>query len=126
MTPRTLGRRIRLCIGAVWLVPLGAAAAPEPPGSIAEYMMQVHSPPDEYYFFEDDRKEVADYKSDRLVRICTGDSRHLVPIEVHYDGESALVHANDCMRVEAKEIRLEPAEALEGNAVIKVDVQTMD
>lgn len=126
MRIRSSARRVLLTAGALGLFPLAAAAAPEPPGSISEYMMELHSPPDEYYFFEDDEKQVADYDQARVVRICTGDSRHLVPIEVRYDGDRARIASNDCMRIEAEEIALRPAERLEGNAVIKVDVQTLD
>ena len=92
--------------------------------STLERMMEIYSPPDEYYFFEEDKKKVVDYKKDRMVRVCVGDSRHTVPLKVSYDGKTAEVGSNDCLRVEAKEIYLEPAKRLDPNWMIAADVQT--
>lgn len=110
---------------------LGAAPAlaqegPENVESILEYQAWMYSAPDEYYFFEDDSKQVVDYQRERIVRICVGDSRHLVPLKVIYDGSTAMIERGDCMRVEAKEVSLEPAETLDANAVIRAEVQTMN
>ncbi|HZX25184.1 MAG TPA: hypothetical protein VFF18_16755 [Woeseiaceae bacterium] len=89
-------------------------------------MIRMYSEPDEYYFFEDDRKQVVDYQEARVVRVCTGESRHLVPLKITYDGSSAMLHAGDCMRVEAKEIYLEPAEMLDANWSIVANVDTVN
>jgi hypothetical protein len=94
--------------------------------SYVEYQAWMYSAPDEYYFFEDDSKQVLDYKSEHIVRICTGDSRHLVPLKVKYDDSTAMIETGDCMRVEAKKISLEPAKRLDTNAVIRAEVQTMN
>jgi len=37
-----------------------------------------------------------------------------------------MIERGDCMRVEAKEISLEPAKTLDANAVIRAEVQTMN
>jgi len=85
---------------------------------------QVYSGPDEYYFFEADRKKVIDYKKDHIVRICTGKNRHLVPLKVTYDGKEAMIGSDDCIRVEAKEVYLEPAKRLDDNWMIEANVET--
>lgn len=90
-----------------------------------EYRASLSTPPDEYYFFEHEKKKVVSYKNDRLVRICAGDNRHQVPLKVTYDDKSASVAANECVRVEAKEISLQPMKRLEGNAAIRAEVITM-
>ncbi len=110
---------------------LGAAPALAQEGaekleSVLEYRAWAYSEPDEYYLFEENSKQVVDYKNERIVRICAGDSRHLVPLKVIYDGSTAMIESGDCMRVEAKEISLEPAETLDTNAVIRAEVQTMN
>jgi hypothetical protein len=89
-------------------------------------MVRLYSGPDEYYFFEDDRKQVIDYKEAHVVRVCAGDSRHLVPLKVTYDGSTAMLQAGDCMRVEAEQVWLEPAEALKPNWSIVADVDTLN
>lgn len=106
--------------------PALAQAEAENYESILEYRAWMYTAPDEYYFFEDDSKKVLDYKEEHIVRICTGDSRHLVPLKVKYDDSSAMIESGDCMRVEAKEISLEPAKKLDTNAVIRAEVQTMN
>lgn len=104
---------------------MAAPAVAQVHDSILEHYAQMHAGSDEYYFFEDDRKQIVDYKNDRIVRICAGESRHLVPLKVTHDGETSLVHAGDCLRIEAKSVALEPAEQLEPNVVIKADVETI-
>lgn len=104
------------------------AAAPAPAqvhDSILRHYADLHSAPDEYYFFEDDRKQVVDYKQPRVVRICAGESRHLVPLEVTHDGETSTVRSGDCLRIEAESVSLAPAEELQPNYVIKADVETI-
>ena len=113
-------------IGVTGATPALAQAEADKVESIVEYQAWMYTSPDEYYFFEDDSKQVVDYKDERIVRICTGDSRHLVPLKVKYDGSSAMIESGDCMRVEAKKISLEPAKRLDSNAVIRAEVQTMN
>ncbi len=103
------------------LLTAGAGAANTP----LERMVQMHSGPDEYYFFEDDRKQVIDYKRERVVRICTGESEHLVPLKVTFDNRTAMIDEGDCMRVEAKSVYLEPAEPLDANWTIRAEVETL-
>ena len=91
-----------------------------------EQMVQMHSASDEYYFFEADRKQIVDYNSERIVRVCTGESRHLVPLKITYDGSTAKIAADECMRVEAKTVYLEPARRLDANWTIKADVETLN
>lgn len=121
---RRIARGAVFSTAAAALLASSAAVFGAPYESIVEHQLRMTSAPDEYYFFEDDRKQVVDYKRDRIVRICAGDSRHLVPLEVTHDDDSTMVHRNDCVRVEAKEIYLEPAERLETNAVIRATVRT--
>ena len=71
------------------------------------------------------RKLVADYKKDRIVRVCVGESRHSVPLKISYDNKQATVAPGDCMRVEAKKVFLEPNERLDPNWVLEADVDTM-
>ncbi|SRR6056297_3133687 len=106
--------------------PALAQAEAENYDSILEYRAWMYTSPDEYYFFEDDSKQIVDYKEERIIRICAGDSRHLVPLKVKYDDSTAMIESGDCMRVEAKKISLEPAKTLDTNAVIRAEVQTMN
>lgn len=112
---------IAACLGSLFAV--SGAQARE---SILEHMARMHSPADEYFLFEQDRKQVADFKTDHIVRICTGESRHLVPLAVHYDGNSATVASGDCIRVEARKIELQPAKLLDPNFVIEARVKTIE
>lgn len=109
-----------LALGTLLATPLAAQT------TATEQMIQLYSGPDEYYFFEDDQKQVVQYKEDRLVRICTGDSNHLVPLKVTFDGETAQIGEGDCMRVEAKSVSLEPAEPLDENWTIRAEVETLN
>jgi hypothetical protein len=122
--PRRIVRRALSATAAAALLASSGAALAESYESPAERQLRLASPSDEYYFFADDRKQIVDYKSDRIVRICAGDSRHLVPLKVTHDDDSTMVHRNDCVRVEAKEIYLEPAEMLPTNAMIQAKVRT--
>lgn len=101
------------------------AQSPGQPGYF-EYRAYLASTPDTYYLFTDDRKDVASYKTDRILRVCVGDSEHVVPLKIFYDDKSATVEKNECMRVEGREIALEPTERLDNNAVIVAEVQTLN
>ncbi|MDT8408982.1 MAG: hypothetical protein RQ741_05230 [Wenzhouxiangellaceae bacterium] len=117
-------------VAATLLIGLMAATAFTPANAhfedYLEYRLMMNAHPDVYYLFEDDRKQVVSYKTERVVRICTGDSRHLVPLKVIYDDKTATVEKNDCIRVEAKEVALEPAKLLETGEVIRAEVDTLN
>lgn len=112
--------RLASIVGAALMLSAVPLHAQDP----IERAVQMHSGPDEYYFFEDDRKQVVDYKKERMVRICAGESRHLVPLKVSYDGKSTTLGSNDCIRVEAKEVYLEPRDELDSNWTIRAEVET--
>lgn len=109
-----------VCLAAIFAAP-GALAQ----DSIIEHMAKMHSGPDEHYFFEADRKQVVDYQTEQVVRICTGESRHTVPLKVSYDDKTTVLGSDDCVRVEAKRVFLEPNEPLEPNWVIQAEVETL-
>lgn len=122
-------RHLSSVIGMAIVAALVAAVLAAPvlaQSSATDQMIRLYSDPDEYYFFEDDRKQVVDYKEERVVRICAGESRHLVPLKVTYDGSSAMVEAGDCIRVEAKQVSLEPAKMLEPDWSIVAEVDTLN
>lgn len=121
---RRIPRRAPGSTVAAALLASSTAVLGVPHEPIVERQRRMASAPDQYFFFEDDRKQVVDYTRDRIVRICAGDRRHLVPLEVTHDDDTTMVHRNDCVRAEAKEIYLEPAEPLETNAVIEATVRT--
>lgn len=100
----------------------GAATAQ----SITETMVKMYSEPNEYYLFEDDEKKVIHYKKDRRVQLCAGQSKHLVPLKVTHDGDSSQVAAGDCLIVEAKQISISPAEPLDPNWSMRVEVDPLD
>ncbi|MGK7294753.1 MAG: hypothetical protein ACNS61_02865 [Candidatus Wenzhouxiangella sp. M2_3B_020] len=108
-------------IGALAFTPVSAQY-----DSNAERLAKLTSPTDVYYFFEGARKQVTSYSNDRVVRVCLGDSRHGVPLRVIHDDNNVTVAANECIRVEGKEIFLEPAEPLESNATIRAEVETLN
>lgn len=105
---------------------LTSAQAQAPgPGPLRQHMLEMYADPDEYYLFEDDRKKVIDYKTERMVRICAGDSRHVVPLRVTYDDKRITLGSGDCIRVEAKEVYLEPDAPLEAGWVLHAEVDTL-
>lgn len=126
ITSQGFGRRLLAGAGLAGLLAANAAVGSVPGDSVLEYELRTMADSDEYFFFEDDRKKVVDFQKARTVRICAGDSRHMVPLKVSHDGDTTMVQRNDCARVEAKEIYLEPAEPLEGNSVIQAQVSTAD
>lgn len=91
-----------------------------------ERLARLTAPADVYYFFDGDRKHVASYNADRIMRVCLGDGQQVVPLRVIYDDNTATVGKNDCIRVEAKELALEPAEPLEANVTLRAEVETMN
>jgi hypothetical protein len=111
---------------AALMVGMVAAPAAAQYDSNAERLAKLTSPSDVFYFFEGARKQVTAYDSERIVRVCLGDNRHLVPLRVIHDDDTATVNSDECIRVEAKEVFLEPAEPLESNATIRAEVQTMN
>ena len=120
-----LSIRLSLQLMLLCLAGLFAVATAQAQTGPIESAVRMHSGPDEFYFFEQDRKQVVDYKTERMVRICTGQSRHLVPLKVTYDDKTVMLRSDECIRVEAKQVFLEPTERLEPNWVIKADVETM-
>lgn len=118
-----LGAATFAALGLVLMAPAAQAQAPSP---LMDHMLETYSGPDEYYLFEDDRKKVVDYKSERMVRVCAGDSRHVVPLRVSYDGDKTTLGPGDCIRIEAKEVYIEPDETLETGWVLHADVDTLN
>lgn len=103
-----------------------AFALPAQAQSVAEEFIFYPSEPDEYFFFEEtDRKEVTDYKKDQIVRVCVDKSEITTPLAIFHDGEESRVTPGDCIRVEGKEIALEPAAPLKRREVLRVEVATM-
>lgn len=83
--------------------------------SASETLVELYSEPDEFYLFDQQDVQVLDYKSAREIRVCADKRRHMVPVEVRYDGKTAEVRPGDCMRIEAKRVSLAPADTLESN-----------
>lgn len=79
---------------------------------------------DEIYFYEDNRKQVVDYKRDRVLRICLDDSNHTVPLNITADERELTLYAGDCMRIEAQQVWMEPDRHLPDLAMLKVNIQT--
>ena len=109
--------------GAIALLFSGVATAAEVP--IPVRLDAIASPPDVYHFFEDDRKKVVDYKTDRTVRVCVTDNRHNVPMKVYHDSRSSTVQPGDCIRVEGKVIELQPERELDADWMMRAEVETM-
>ena len=110
------------CVTAFVALPVSAQPGT---GSIVEYEARMHADADEYLFFEDDRKQVVSYSRERIVRVCADDSAQVTPMSIEYDDKTATVAPGDCMRVEAMEVYLEPAESLEPNTFLRVEVDTL-
>jgi len=117
------GAPIALVLGLAFVAPAAQAQAPSP---VTDHMLEMYAGPDEYYLFERDRKKVVDYKSERMVRVCAGESRHVVPLRVTYDDEKTTLGSGDCIRVEAKEVYIEPDKPLETGWVLHADVDTLN
>ena len=102
------------------------SAVPAMSQTVAEEFIYYPSESDEYLFFDrTDRKTVADFKTDKVVRVCVDQNRHLVPLKVYYDDKTAKVAPGDCLRFEAKRVELEPAGKLDAKWVLKAEVDTM-
>ncbi|MDH7942810.1 hypothetical protein QGM61_03165 [Pseudohongiella sp. SYSU M77423] len=93
--------------------------------SYLEWQARMQAGPDEYLFFEDDRKQVVSYSQERIVRVCAGESSIVTPLSIEYDDKETLVMPGDCIRVEAMEVYLEPADTLEPNTFLRVQVDTL-
>jgi len=102
-----------------------AVASAQTSISPAERRMELAAPPDEILLFGEDSKQVVDYKSDRIIRICVTDNRHLVPLTVIHDGERTNVAPGDCTRIEAREVTLTPAERLDDPWAMRAEVETL-
>jgi hypothetical protein len=105
-----------------------AVPASAQPGtsSFLEYQARMHADADEYLFFEDDRKQVVSYNRERIVRVCAGESSQVTPMRIEYDDKTSTVAPGDCMRVEAMQVYLQPAEMLEPNSYLRVEVDTLN
>tara|TARA_R100001039_G_C1845462_1_gene105807 strand:+ start:2165 stop:2533 length:369 start_codon:yes stop_codon:yes gene_type:complete len=110
-------------LAAVFAVP---AFAQPGTGSYLEYRAQMQSDPDEYLFFDNDRKQVVSYNRDRIVRVCAAESPLVTPISIEFDDNMAMLAPGDCMRIEAMQVFLEPAEMLEPNTFLRVEVETLN
>lgn len=115
-----------IALFAILMAPLAPTPAVAQYDSNAERLARLTSPTDVYYFFEGARKQVTSYNEDRIVRVCLDEARHAVPLRVIHDDKDVTVGANECIRVEGKEIFLEPAEPLEPNTTIRAEVETLN
>lgn len=119
-------RTMKTVYSAVLAAFLLAISAPLYAQSVAEEFIYYPAEPDEYYFFEEtDKKKVAHFKKDRMVRVCVDKSEHLVPLKVIHDKDSSIVQPGDCLRFEAREVVLEPAAELSAKWLLKAEVDTM-
>lgn len=84
------------------------------------------APSDVFYFFDGGRKTAASYQSSHIMRVCLGDGPSAVPLRIIHDEKTTIVAKNDCVRVEAKELALEPAEPLKSNVVLRAEVETLN
>jgi hypothetical protein len=108
---------------AVFALPVAAQPGT---GSYLEYRAQMQAEADEFLFFEDDRKQVVSYNRERIVRVCASESSQVTPMRIEYDDKTATVAPGDCMRVEAMQVYLQPAEMLEPNTFLRVEVDTLN
>lgn len=114
--------------GLVFVAFLGSAVlvvAQSDTDSILEHYGALFSGADEFFFFEAERKQAVDYQQERIVRICAGDSRHQVPLRVTADGRAITLGSGDCIRVEAKQVYLEPDSRLDANTMLIARVETL-
>lgn len=119
---RIFGKAL-LCLTAVLF--MGSALA-QPTRSYLEYRSHMMTGPDEYLLFSQERKQVVDYNEERIVRICAGDSAVVTPLTINFDERSTELQPGDCIRVEAKSVFIEPAERLEPNTMLKIQVDTIN
>ena len=108
---------------AVFALPVAAQPGT---GSYLEYRAQMQAEADEFLFFEDERKQVVSYNRERIVRVCASESSQVTPMRIEYDDKTATVAPGDCMRVEAMQVYLQPAEMLEPNTFLRVEVDTLN
>lgn len=111
--------------GAATLLLLSSAAIAQYAVSPAEQRLERTSDPDVVYLFDDDRKQIVDYKKDHIIRVCVTENRHLVPLTIIYDDQRANVAPGDCMRIEAQEVTLQPSKTLEDNWMMRAEVTTV-
>ena len=90
-----------------------------------ETMIRMYSEPNEFYLFDQSSVELLDYKNDRDMRICLEERRHHVPLEVDYDGKTAIVRPGDCFAFEAKHVAIKPGGTLGSDLDLKGTIETM-
>ena len=118
-------KNIFAAAGAATLLLLSSAAIAQYAVSPAEQRLERTSDPDVVYLFDDDRKQIVDYKKDHIIRVCVTENRHLVPLTIIYDDQRANVAPGDCMRIEAQEVTLQPSKTLEDNWMMRAEVTTV-
>lgn len=118
-------KNIFAAAGAATLLLLSFAAIAQYAVSPAEQRLERTSDPDVVYLFDDDRKQIVDYKKDHIIRVCVTENRHLVPLTIIYDDQRANVAPGDCMRIEAQEVTLQPSKTLEDNWMMRAEVTTV-
>lgn len=117
--------KIFTAVGTVTLLLLSSAAFAQMMLSPAERRLERSSDPDVYYLFNDDKKQIIDYKKDHIIRVCVTENPHLVPLTVVYDDQRANIAPGDCMRLEAQEVSLQPSKTLEDNWMMRAEVETI-
>ncbi|MFN3163934.1 MAG: hypothetical protein ACE37N_10740 [Pseudohongiellaceae bacterium] len=111
---------------ALALLPFGAQAQNSSVTEISDRYDSLIAGADEYYFYEDNRKQVVDYKTDRVIRLCLGTSNHTIPLNITADDRELTLQAGDCIRIEAQQVWLQPGRRLPDLAMLKVDVETLN
>lgn len=118
---------IKSMLAAIVTAALALPVSAQPgTGSYLEYRAEMQAEADEFLFFEDDRKQVVSYNSERIVRVCAAESPQVIPMSIEYDDKTATLAPGDCIRVEAMDVYLQPAEMLEPNTFLRVEVDTLN
>lgn len=105
MKPSSMRLRYIIGLGAASIL-CGARALAD---DVTQDMIRMYSDPDEFYLFDQTAVHVIDYKSDHDIRICARTRQHDIPLQVDYDGKTAVIRPGDCFEFEAKEVSIEPA-----------------
>jgi len=77
--------------------------------SLAEW----YTPRTDFFYLDDEQEvELISMLEPRDVRICNNARRGDMPIALRYDGSEATVRSGNCIIVEAKNVKVSPAEEL--------------
>lgn len=77
-----------------------------------ESLVEWYTRGDRFYLYGENEAELVSFSEPRDVRVCADTRRNDIPIAVTHDGTRSVVHSGNCLTVDAKNVKVSPAEEL--------------